>query len=380
MERTNQLTQQTLNQLLSPHEPPCISIYQPTSRHHPGITGDPIRFKNLLRRVEDELKQKYKNRQVQPLMKELRALLDDRDFWNHQLDGLAIFRSGDSLSILRLPRAVPEIVTVADTFHTKPLVRILQTTGRYHILCISQSDVSLLEGDRDTLHAVELDNVPQSIGETNLYDIDRDRAHARPEASAIRHGQINDVEEEQDVVALDRFFRVVDKRISEDYSIPAGLPLILAAVTEYHDLFRKVSKNPNLVQEGIRLNPGALGLDRLRAEAWRIIEPYYHQRTRKLIDDFHVAMARQSAAEDVAQVAEAATHGRVAALLVDANKQIGGSVDSTGHVEFKDIKDPATDDLLDDTAEYVLKAGGQVLVIPHELMPTRTGVAAIYRY
>ena len=41
---------------------------------------------------------------------------------------------------------------------------------------------------------------------------------------------------------------------------------------------------------------------------------------------------------------------------------------------------PRIDDLLDDLGELVAKKGGVVMVLPAERMPSRTGLAAIYRY
>jgi hypothetical protein len=38
------------------------------------------------------------------------------------------------------------------------------------------------------------------------------------------------------------------------------------------------------------------------------------------------------------------------------------------------------DDLLDDLGERALKAGGEVVIVPAERMPTDTGVAAVYRF
>jgi len=32
--------------LLASHEPPCLSLYQPTHRAHPDKQQDPIRFRN----------------------------------------------------------------------------------------------------------------------------------------------------------------------------------------------------------------------------------------------------------------------------------------------------------------------------------------------
>src|ERR1700676_823406 len=50
-----------LNELLAPSSPPCISLYQPTHRHHPDNQQDPIRFRNLVTEAESSLRQKYAN-------------------------------------------------------------------------------------------------------------------------------------------------------------------------------------------------------------------------------------------------------------------------------------------------------------------------------
>jgi hypothetical protein len=53
---------------------------------------------------------------------------------------------------------------------------------------------------------------------------------------------------------------------------------------------------------------------------------------------------------------------------------------SVHEVRASDLSEPHVDDLLDDLGELVAKTGGQVLVIPAEQMPGRTGLAATYRY
>ena len=68
--------------LLATHEPPCLSPYQPTHRHHPENQQDPIRFRNLVKAMEQALRRKYPTRQVQPLLAPFEALAD-HDFWNH---------------------------------------------------------------------------------------------------------------------------------------------------------------------------------------------------------------------------------------------------------------------------------------------------------
>jgi hypothetical protein len=67
-----------LTELLASSAAPCISIYQPTHRHHPDNHQDPIRFGNLVAEVETALGQKYSNRAVRPLLEPLRTLEADR--------------------------------------------------------------------------------------------------------------------------------------------------------------------------------------------------------------------------------------------------------------------------------------------------------------
>ena len=84
---------------------------------------------------------------------------------------------------------------------------------------------------------------------------------------------------------------------------------------------------------------------------------------------------------DSAQVAQAAAAGRVATLLIDADRPIAGRLDvATGQVEGADLSDPQVDDLLDDLGDLVEKMGGRVVVMPTAQMPSQTGLAATYRY
>jgi hypothetical protein len=157
--------------------------------------------------------------------------------------------------------------------------------------------------------------------------------------------------------------------------------LLLAALPEHHNLFHQVSHNPFLMADGIDIHPDALPIDALRDRAWRVVEPQYRTQLTILADEFAVAKSKGLGMDDLAQVAEAAVAGRVATLLIEADRQIAGWLDrSTGRVKLDDLSHPQVDDLLDDLGELVWKMGGRILVIPAEQMPTQTGLAATYRY
>ncbi|HET9786220.1 MAG TPA: hypothetical protein VFP47_03750, partial [Pyrinomonadaceae bacterium] len=48
--------------LLNTQEPPCLSLYQPTHRGWPDVEQDLIRYRNLLRSLEESLSRRYPQR------------------------------------------------------------------------------------------------------------------------------------------------------------------------------------------------------------------------------------------------------------------------------------------------------------------------------
>jgi len=373
---------------LSDHgEPPFLSLYQPTHRHHPDNQQDPIRFGNLVKELEKSLLQRVAKEEARSLLAPFRALEGDRAFWNHALDGLAVLGSRDAFRVHRLQRPVPELAVVADSFHTKPLLRILQSADRYHVLGLSRQEAKLFEGNRDALDEIELhEDVPRTLtdalGEelTDPHLTVASYGGTGGSQGAMHHGHGGkSAEVDSDA---ERFFRAVDRGVLEHHSRPSGLPLILAALPEHHHRFHEVSHNGSLVAESIDVHPDALAsIDELRQRAWQVMEPGYQARLAALVEAFGTAKSKGLGHDDLNEVAKALVGGRVATLLIEARRQVPGRIDpATGDLEFGDLEHPEVDDVLDDLGMLALKMGGDVVVVPTERMPTETGVAAIYRY
>ncbi len=380
------LTNEVLAGFSSNHEPPCLSLYQPTHRRHPENQQDPIRFRNLVKELEASLRQKYPSAETQLLLQPFEALAHEAEFWNHTLDGLAVLGGHGIFRALRIPQSVAELAVVADSFHTKPLRRFLQSVDRYQVLGLSLDKIRLFEGNRHALDELDLvPGVPRTIADalggelTEPHQTVASYGGVGGASNRMHHGHGGKADEAD--VDAERFFRAVDRAVLEHYTKPSGLALILAALPEHHHLFHQVSQNPLLLDEGVRFNPDSLPADELRALAWQAVEPRYQARLASLREEFEQARSKSIGSDDLSQVAEASTSGRVETLLIDADRQIGGRLDSaTGRVELADLSDPQNDDLLDDLGELVAKKGGTVLVVPAEGMPSRTGLAAIYRY
>lgn len=381
-----QLTPNHLEELLTTSTFPCISLYQPTHRHFPDTQQDPIRFRNLLREMEDSLRQKLSADESKKLMQRFKELSDDRKFWNHRTDALAILASADMFHIFELQRPVQELLVVADSFHIKPLLRILQSADRYQILCLDRQEIALYEGNRDAMDQVQLDNVPATITEALGDELTEPHQTVASYGSGagkggkeMRHGH-GGKKDELDI-DIERFFRAIDRAILENHSRPSGLPLMLAALPEYHAHFHRISHNPQLLTAGLETNPFTLSAESLREQAWQKMEPVFLERLAGLIDAFHTACSNGLGSDDPTQVAAAVSEGRVQTLLLEADRSIPGHFDAaSATLETGAPTEAETDDILDDLAEAVLLKKGEVVIVPKERMPTATGLAATYRF
>lgn len=377
-------TRQHLNLLTAPHESPCVSLYQSTHRHRPLNQQDPVRYRNLLREMDTSLRRLYPARDVKPIMEPFEKLARDEDFWNGRTEGTALFGAPGMFQTLDLQQAVPDLLIVADSFHIKPLLRIAQSTDGYQVLCLTRREARLYEGNRDALDPVELKQMPSTL--TDALGEELTEPHQTVASygqgsggTAMRHGHGSRKDEVD--TDTERFFRVIDRGILEHYSQPSGLPLMLAALPEYHALFRSVSRNPHLLPAGITTNPDSLTPEQLRAESWRRMEPLHQERIDTLILSYREAKSHGQGSDDLPGMAAAAAEGRIATLLVEAHRQVPGRIlPGTGEIRASALRDPDTDDVLDDLAEHVLRTKGEVVVVPGGQMPTRTGAAAIYRY
>ncbi|MDZ7632345.1 MAG: hypothetical protein U5K74_13605 [Gemmatimonadaceae bacterium] len=372
--------------LLDAADAPCLSLYQPTHRRHPENQQDVIRYRNLVKTLQSSLLQHFDAGATEALLAPFLALADDHEFWNHGRDGLAVLGARGLFRVYRLQRSVPELAVVAQSFHTKPLHRLLQSSQRYQVLGLTRKTVRLFEGDRDTLDEVRLaESVTTMLADAR--GVEATEPHSTVASyggvghghGAMHHGHGGRADEVDS--STERFFRAVDRGILEHHSKSSGLPLILATLPEHRELFHRLSHNPQLRQEGIDMSIDGVSVDVVRERAWHAAEPFYTARLQAQLEQFGTARANGLGGEALPAVAEAVVSGRVATLLIDGDRTVPGHVDPvSGEVTLADLSRPDVDDVLDDLGEMARRRGAKVFILPGKQLPTQTGVAAIYRY
>ena len=362
---------------------PSISIFLPTHRSGQDTQQDPIRLKNLLRDAEKQLLDGGMGpREAGALLQPAQALLDDANFWNHQHDGLAVFMSADDFHYYALPFSVEELLVVAQSYYVKPVLPLFTNNGHYFILAISQNEIRLFEGTRYGVGQIDLpEGTPESLEAALRLDGPQKTLQMHPGGGGgMFHGQGPGDEEQK--VWIEQYLNLVDTSLKEIFR-EQNAPLVLAGVDYLLPMYRKVSEYSNIMEEGITGNPDHLRPEELQEQAWRIVETYFQQETKKIVEQYQQLADTDKATDNIEEIVAAAFNGRVDKLILSVENQIWGAFNpkdgkvmrsSNGQSKKYNLA------LLDFTAMHTLQNGGTVCALSQDEMPTDSPIAAVFRY
>ena len=367
----------------------CVSIFMPTHRVTTRVEEDQIRFKNLVKEVENRLSELGRRgaipRHAGPL-EPLFRLMDDRPFWQHGSDGLAVFLARDLFRSYRLPIRFDELVAVSNRFHTKPLLPLLTGDGRFYVLALSQNDVRLFLCTKYSVSEVNLEGVPRSLEEALRYDEAGRPLQLQAHTVGGRggrgipmfHGQGAGIEDTKDRIF--RFFQEVGNGLQRLLAQERA-PMVIAAVDYLVPMFKDAAAYPHIMEESISGNPDETPAKELHRKAVDIVATVF----KKEIDDDKAMYGELSntarTSSRVEEVVKAAYHGRVDVLFVERGVRQWGEYDpSTDEVRLLGPEAPAAGDLLDFAAAQTLLNSGTVYAVAHEDMPYNASIAAIFRY
>jgi hypothetical protein len=368
----------------------CVSLYMPTHRVGRDQQQNPIRLKNLLAEAETKLLATGLRRtEVQKLMQPAEELLWNRDFWQHQGDGLALFLTNDFHKMYRLPVAFEELLMTGTSFHIKPLLPCLGRGIKFYVLALSMNNVRLFEGNADTMSELGL-NFPTNMEETlkredgepsfNMVTGSPRSGEGRVGAGSL-HGHGVDDDEKKDIL---RFFQSVNQGLNEllDAS-QKNVPMVLAGVDYLLPIYREASSYTNLLKDTIPGNPDREDLKALHEKAWKIVKPIFEESQKKAFEKYEQLHGQESelATNDLRAIVKAATFGQVETLFVPLGSQKWGRYDAEKNkVLLAKESGPEHEDLFDYAASQTLLNSGQIFAVPPEQMPGKGEIAAVLRY
>ncbi len=382
------LSDAELKTLAREHEGPCISIFMPTHRGGAETQQSRIRLKNLLTKAEERLIAGGLRRpEARELLDPVQELLENEVFWQHQSDGLAVFVSQDTFRHYQMPFDLEELLIVGQKFHLKPLLPLLSGDGSFYILALSQNEVRLLQGTRDSVDEVGLEGVPASLAEALKYDDIEKQLQFRTQAhtpggkggrSAIFHG--HGAESDYAKINILRYFQLVDDGLAKLLRDERA-PLMLAGVDYLHPIYREANNYSHLLDEGIEGNPEDLSAKQLHRRAWAIVRPIFQAAQREALAKYEELEGTGLTSKDVEEIVAAAHHGRVEILFVALGRQQFGFFDpDTDSVREGEQKEPGSEDLLGLAAIQTFLNGGAVYAVEPEGVPGGALLAAVFRY
>jgi hypothetical protein len=381
----DQFTKEDLKELIDGWAKRCVSLYLPTHRAPVEGRQDLIRFKNMVRAAEERLVgDGLRGAEAKEFLAPVSRLLDDPAFWQYRGDGLAVFRSNDTLRHYRLPMHFDELVVVAPRFHLKPLIPLFTEDAGFFVLALSQNALRLIQGNRFCAWELELGNIPTNLADALNNDDPERQLQFRGKASsgagrgnavAFSHGGVECCKED-----IHRYFHLIDKGLKELIR-PAGTPLILAGVEYLFPIYREVNTYPNLLGKGIAGNPDLLSPEELHARAWKLLQPNFQKAGEEMIAHYNRLAGTGRTSRDIKEIIPAASQGQVEKLMVAVGVQVWGSYQPDRKaVELSGKPGNGSEDLLDLAAVQTILNGGTVYAVQPEAIPDESCAMAILRY
>lgn len=376
----NTLSRDELKTLIEKSEGACVSIFMPTHRAGVKAQQNPIRFKNLLRKAEEQLiAGGLRSIEVTGLLEPAQKFLWDDSFWR-QGNGLAMFLSPKVFRYYRLPFDIEELVVVADRFHIKPFLRQLNGDGRFYVLALSQNEVRLFEGTRNIVNEINPEGVPRSLAEALKYDDPEKQLQSHsgtPAGGAIFHGHA--VTDDAKINIL-RYFHKIDDGLRELLREERA-PLLLAAVEYLFPIYKEANSYPCLMEDGVKGNPESMSAGELHERAWAVVQPYFQKKQKEAVAQYKQLTGTGRTSKEIKEAVPAAYYGRIDLLFVAAGLQQWGAFNpDTNEVKLHQEAEPGDEDLLDFIAVQTILNGGTVYAVEPGEVPENAPLAAIFRY
>ena len=355
--RPDTLDEKLWDELASASGEDLVSIFLPTHVSGRDVSQDPIVLKNELSAASSRLEEMgWKPRDRSERLRNVAELLEDREFWEHQDLGLAIYvGENGSFRAVSVPLPISAGNHVLGVYLVRPIVSAL-TDVELPVIALTRDEVGVFMATARSVKAVPAD-LP-TFGEVNWF-VDREtQRQQHPDGvggQQSRHGHETSSRAGED---LARFLREVDAVLDE---LHLEGPLIVlgddSLVARFAEVTGREILSPDNSGIPASLSPEIVG---------ELSRPTLLDRERRLAESamdlarerIGVGMGTTSVGEAVA----AAFVGRIADLVIEVDADpIWGRIDSrTLEVEAHESRRAGDVDLLDRLVVWSRQHGASI--------------------
>ncbi len=355
----------------------CVSIFIPTQRAGKEV----LEGKNKKHlhsewvQIRKHLKeQKVDESIIDKIGEPIEKLIEDRDFWRHQSDGLAIFTSPDFFKKFTIPVNFEAYHYVGNEFYVKPLVPAMTGDGKFNILAIQLEDVKLFEATRYSIAPIEIDDLtPGRLEERVGFDYKEKALQFRTQGEGGEKTQFHGHggSERDEKTEIKQFFRAVDQGLRE-YLVKENLPLVVYCQDYLFPIYKDANTYNHLVDEVIPGNPNDSDLLGIHKKALEIMESHLHDSRNEKIEKYKELSSTENTTSAISDIIPAVYQGKVDTLFIENRTEVWGDYNENNmQVEFADNNENGSVSLLNLAAKKTIEMGGKVYLVEHEFMPQK---------
>jgi hypothetical protein len=293
---------------------------------------------------------------------------------------LVVFASPQFSAVYRMPVTFPAKTVVGDAFFIRPLLAELHPESRFYVLAFSQKRVRLIECRQFSFREVELQDIPELIGE----DLEREafesqrQFHSAAPATEGKKGSVFYGGETDRKTRIAHFFRDLNEHVSKALH-GREAPIVLAGVERLISIYKAVNPGAHLLPESIEGNPDRLAPSALHDAGLKILEKYWAVQREKAFAEYHDQANTPLTSTNLRKILTDAERGHIRWLfLTPAGEQWGKLSADTAHLHAQ--KEPGDEDLPNLAAVLTLRTGGMVHVVSLERLPEGAEAAAVFRF
>lgn len=348
----NKLAPERINHVQARASHPAVSIYMPAHRSATPVhmREDETRLKKLTHRASGILDTIDKHAAFnKTFAKQCEKWLSEESFWKERAGSILLCAQGGQFEIFDLPIDTDEYVAVDDHYHLAPVYGLLEDSTPFYVLALTIRNAYLFVGDEYGLE-LTMQNSKDDIVNTE----------------AGHHPYFRRVAIE--------FFAKLDKSI----------PLILVGVSDNLTRYRSLNDYPRLLDQAISGSYGPDDADKLFAAGRKIVnKSIVEARHKERLTNYHnlIGEGSERASNDIANIKDAAEHGRVDTLFIGMSRVTTDTVEDLLEPTKKIVfPDEIESQVIDRISQTVWSQRGHIMNITEDQVPSSAVLHALYRY
>lgn len=353
-----------LEKLAAERSFPCVTISMNTKQTFPANQQDVAELKKLLIEAHDHVTKEFGQYPVSNLLKKIENLEQEMDF-SYNLSSMHLFLSDSTQEIVKSSwPTLRNVVSVAENFVIKPLIKDFNRIEEYLILVLSQTEVRLLRAINDTIS-----------GEIPVEDFPFDQ---NPHFLADQEKSGNSKQTDN---FIREFFNNIDKAVLKIHH-KTGMNVVAICTDNNWGKLLQVADKPTIYYGNVSINFNDTENQPIAAKAFKIVNAIQEKSRTKAIQEMKEAAGHGKMMTDLSHILYAIKAGRGELLIT--HDDYHQAVIMTGENSFDlvtDVTQPGViDDITSEMAWEVIAKKGRAIFTNQEEFKSLGNIALKVRY